>query len=196
MIMKTLLTFALAGLLATSSFAANENEDLMALSKVNATFKHINVTLKDGVGKAKIAILNENGKILHQRSIKVTEDLMIPYNLDQMPCGEYQVKISTVEDEVIYTVKTFEKETMPVEYPLMAYAKQIDYETINLAVVGLENPGVDVKIRMESGHRIIYQESITQPEGFKKDYKLKGVSPKDVYFEVQDALGRTRILHF
>jgi hypothetical protein len=194
MIMKTLLTFALAGLLATSSFAANEN--LMALSSVNANFKHINVTLKDGVGKAKIAILNEDGKILHQRSLNVKKDLMIPYNLDQMPCGEYQVKISTDDDELTYTVETFEKETMPIEYPLMAYGRQIDYDTINLTVVGLDDPGVDVKIRMENGHAIIYQELVTQPEGFIKAYKLKGISPQDVYFEVKDVLGRTRILHF
>jgi hypothetical protein len=194
MIMKTLLTFALAGLLATSSFAANEN--LMALSSVNANFKHINVTLKDGVGKAKIAILNEDGKILHQRSLNVKKDLMIPYNLDQMPCGEYQVKISTDDDELTYTVETFEKETMPIEYPLMAFGRQIDYDTINLTVVGLDDPGVDVKIRMENGHAIIYQELVTQPEGFIKDYKLKGISPQDVYFEVKDVLGRTRILHF
>lgn len=192
--MKTLLTFALAGLLATSSFAANEN--LMALSSVNANFKHINVTLKDGVGKAKIAILNEDGKILHQRSLNVKKDLMIPYNLDQMPCGEYQVKISTDDDELTYTVETFEKETMPIEYPLMAFGRQIDYDTINLTVVGLDDPGVDVKIRMENGHAIIYQELVTQPEGFIKDYKLKGISPQDVYFEVKDVLGRTRILHF
>jgi len=192
--MKTLLTFALAGLLATSSFAANEN--LMALSSVNANFKHINVTLKDGVGKAKIAILNEDGKILHQRSLNVKKDLMIPYNLDQMPCGEYQVKISTDDDELTYTVETFEKETMPIEYPLMAYGRQIDYDTINLTVVGLDDPGVDVKIRMENGHAIIYQELVTQPEGFIKAYKLKGISPQDVYFEVKDVLGRTRILHF
>jgi outer membrane lipoprotein-sorting protein len=194
--MKTLFTFALAGLLATSSFAANENEDLMALSNVNAKFKHVNVLLKDGVGKAKIAIMDENGKILHQRKVKVNNDLMVPYNLDHLPCGEYQVMISTEDEEVVYTVETFEKEKTPIEYPLMAYGHQIDDETINLAVIGLENPGVEVKIRMENGNKILFQETVTQPEGFRKDYKLKGVSPEEVYFELKDSLGRTRILHF
>jgi outer membrane lipoprotein-sorting protein len=194
--MKTLFTFALAGLLATSSFAANENEDLMALSNVNAKFKHVNVLLKDGVGKAKIAIMDENGKILHQRKVKVNNDLMVPYNLDHLPCGEYQVMISTEDEEVVYTVETFEKEKAPIEYPLMAYGHQIDDETINLAVIGLENPGVEVKIRMENGNKILFQETVTQPEGFRKDYKLKGVSPEEVYFELKDSLGRTRILHF
>jgi hypothetical protein len=140
--------------------------------------------------------MDENGKILHQRKIKVNNDLMVPYNLDHLPCGEYQVMISTEEEEVVYTVETFEKEKAPIEYSLMAYGHQIDDETINLAVIGLENPGVEVKIRMENGNKILFQETVTQPEGFRKDYKLKGVSPEEVYFELKDSLGRTRILHF
>ena len=72
--MKTLFTFALAGLLATSSFAANENEDLTALSSVTSRFQKVNVLLREGIGKAKIAIMDEDGKMLHQTR-KETEHL-------------------------------------------------------------------------------------------------------------------------
>jgi hypothetical protein len=58
--MKTLFTFALAGLLATSSFAANENEDLMQLSSIHTKFQKVSVFLKQGIGKTKIAIKDEN----------------------------------------------------------------------------------------------------------------------------------------
>jgi hypothetical protein len=194
--MKTLFTFALAGLLATSSFAANENEDLMALSSVNARFQKVNVLLREGIGKAKIAIMDEDGKMLHQRKVKVQGDVMVPYNLDHLPVGEYHVMITTVDEEVVYTVETFERIPEVVSYPLMAYGKLINDNTINLAVIGLNEPGVDVKIRMERGDKILYQEQIDQAEGFRKDFILNGINPSEVYFELKDAQGRTRIIHF
>jgi hypothetical protein len=194
--MKTLFTFALAGLLATSSFAANENEDLMALSSVNAKFQKVNVLLREGIGKAKIAIMDEDGKMLHQRKVKVQGDVMVPYNLDHLPVGEYHVMITTVDEEVVYTVETFERIPEVVSYPLMAYGKLINDNTINLAVIGLNEPGVDVKIRMERGDKILYQEQIDQAEGFRKDFILNGINPSEVYFELKDAQGRTRIIHF
>jgi hypothetical protein len=194
--MKTIFTFALAGLLATSSFAANENEDLMALSSVNARFQKVNVLLREGIGKAKIAIMDEDGKMLHQRKVKVQGDVMVPYNLDHLPVGEYHVMITTVDEEVVYTVETFERIPEVVSYPLMAYGKLINDNTINLAVIGLNEPGVDVKIRMERGDKILYQEQIDQAEGFRKDFILNGINPSEVYFELKDAQGRTRIIHF
>ena len=194
--MKTLFTIALAGLFATSSFAATENDDLMALSSVHARFQKVNVLLKDGIGKAKISIMDEHGKMLHQRKVNVQEDVMVPYNLDHLPVGEYQVKISTGEEELLYTVETVERQPEAISYPLMAYGKLIDEHTVNLAVIGLTEPGVAVKIKMEKGGKVIYQEKIDQSEGFRKNYVLNGVDPSEVYFELVDANGRTRTIHF
>lgn len=194
--MKTLFTFALAGLLATSSFAANENDDLTALSSVNARFQKVNVLLREGIGKAKIAITDENGKMLHQRKVKVQEDVMVPYNLDHLPAGEYHVMISTADEEVVYTVETSERVPEILSYPLMAYGKLIDDHTINLAVIGLKEPGVEVKIKMQKGGKILHEEKIDQPEGFRKNYVLKGVDPSEVMVELKDAEGRTRTLYF
>lgn len=195
--MKTLFTIALAGLLATSSLAAKTNEDLMALSNVNTKFKNINVLLREGVGEAKIAILDESGKKLHQRKVKAADhDVVIPYNLNKLPCGEYQVMITTEKGQVVYSVETFEKPQPIAEYPLMAYGKLIDDETVNLSVVGLDEPGINVKVKSQKGNRIIHEEYIDQPEGFKKNYKFKGLSPEEIYFEITDAKGRSRTLYF
>lgn len=195
--MKTLFTFALAGLLASSSLAANSNEDLMALSNVNAKFKKINVLLKEGVGEAKIAILDEAGKKLHQRKIKATDhDVVVPYDMNTLPCGEYKVMITTDEEEVVYTVETFDKPQPIAEYPLMAYGKILDDETVNLTVIGLEESGVNVQIKSQKGNRIIHEEYIDQPEGFKKNFKFKGLSPEEIYFEIKDAKGRNKTLYF
>lgn len=194
--MKTLFTFALAGLLATSTFASNDLEDLKANSRVHSKFKKISVHLNEGVGKAKIAIFDMTGRKLHSRTVKAKENLLIPYDLNSLPCAKYQVMISTDEEEVSYTVETVDKvETAPIVYPLMAYGKKIDKNTINLLVVGLEEAGVEVKIKKVSDDRLVHEETVNQPEGFRKNYRLNGVEAEDVYFEVTDAKGRTRKIY-
>lgn len=195
--MKTLFTFALAGALSFSSLAAHAADDLMALSEVKAKFKNVNVLLKGGVGEAKVALFDQTGRKLHQRKVTVGEmDLILPYNLTELPIGEYQVKISTDEEQVVYTVETFEKPIPTSELPLMAYGKIIDDETVTIAVVGLDEPGVEVEIRSTESNKLIHEEEIDQAEGFRKNYKLKGLSPEDVYIQVTDAKGRSKTLHF
>ena len=194
--MKTLFTIVLAGLISFSSFASNENENLMTLSKVSTQFKHVNVLLKEGVGDARISIFDKEGKKLNQRKIKERADgVLIPYNLENLPCGEYQVEIKTDEESVVYTVNTFNKVIPATDLPLMAYGKQIGDNTINISVIGLTEPGVEVKIKSESRNSIIHSEYITTPEGFKKDFSFNNMDLQDIYFELTDALGRTKTIH-
>lgn len=196
-VMKTLFTFALAGLLATSTFASNDLEDLKANTSVHANHKKISVLLNEGVGKAKIAIYDMNGKKLHQRTVKANEDIRVPYDLNSLPCGEYQVMISTEEEKVTYKVETVEEvEPTPVRIPLMAYGKKIDNHTINLLVIGLEEAGTDVKIKRVSDDRLVHKEMVDQPEGFRKNYRLNGFDAEEVYFEITDATGRSRKIYF
>ncbi|MHA7131380.1 hypothetical protein [Algoriphagus namhaensis] len=199
--MKTLFTIAIAGMISFSSFANDleikkANEDLMELSSVQARYKHVNVLLKEGVGEAKIAILDQEGKKLHQRKVKDKgDDLVIPYNLEDLPCGEYTVEISTDDERVVYKVNTFNRAIPAAELPLMAYGKKVDQATASLSVIGLSEPGVQVKVRYEGDDRILFSEQIDEPEGFKKNYTFEGVDAEDIYFELKDALGRTKVIH-
>jgi hypothetical protein len=195
--MKTLFTFALAGALSLSSLAASAADDLSALSSAQAKFKKINVLLKEGVGKAKVAIYDPSGKKLHQRKVKVSdEQLILPYNLEDMPTGEYKVEISTANENVEYRVTTFEPVPAMETLPLVAFGKTIDEETIALTVVGLTEPGVKVEIRNESNDKLIFSEKIDEEEGFRKNYSLRGVEPKDIYVKVTDSKGRVKNLYF
>ena len=196
--MKTLFTLALAGALSFSSLVASAaDDDLMSLSDVRAKFKKVNVLLREGVGEAKIALFDKTGRKLHQRKVKVGDgDLIVPYNLSELPCGEYKVRITTDDEEVDYTVATFEKPIPAAELPLMAYGRIVDDETVNLTVVGLDEPGVAVELRYAETNKLIHSEEISEPQGFKKNYKLKGVSPEDIYLNVKDAKGRSKTIHF
>ncbi|WP_111317232.1 T9SS type A sorting domain-containing protein [Algoriphagus chordae] len=195
--MKTLLTVALASALSFSSLVANASEDLRALSSVNSNYKKINITLTEGLGNAKVSILSADGKSLSSRNVNVkNENLMVPYDLNNLPAGEYQVKIETDQEEVIYTVETEEKPIDPADLPLMAYGKLVDDNTVSLAVVGLLSPGVDVEVLSAESGDVIYTDHVNQAEGFKKNYSFKNVSSEDIYLKVTDAQGRTKTLFF
>lgn len=196
-VMKTLFTFAMASALSFSALAANANEDLKDLSAVNTNYKKINVTLKEGVGNAKISILNQEGKSLNQKRVHVKdESIVVPYNMQNLPAGEYQIKIVTDEEEVIYSVNTTDSPIPVEDLPLMAYGKVVDENTVSLAVVGLTEPGVEVKVYSSESGKVIYEETIDQAEGFRKDFSFKGMNSEDVYLEVKDTLGRTRTIFF
>ncbi len=192
--MKTLLALAMASALSFSALAA---EDLRELSEVSSTFQKINVSLKSEVGSAKISILTRDGKNLINRKVHIKNtDVVVPFNLNSLPEGEYFVKIATNEEEVVYSVETNQRPIPIAELPLMAYGKVIDENTVNLAVIGLTQPGVTVEIHSSDTGKLIYEEFIDQPEAFKKDFVLKGVTSKDVYMELTDSIGRTRVLFF
>lgn len=195
--MKTLLTVALASALSLSSLVANASEDLRALSTVNSNYKKISVTLNEGVGSAKISILDQDGKVLSNRKVRVKdENLMVPYNMDNLPAGEYQVKIVTDTEEVTYTIATTEKPIPSADLPLMAYGKTLDENTVSVTVVGLMEPGVDVEIYSAESGKKIYSEYIYQKEGFKKDYSFNNFNSKDIYLKVIDYQGRSKTLYF
>ena len=195
--MKTLLTVALASALSFSSFIANANEDLKALSSVHSNYKKINVTLNEGVGKAKVSILSADGQSLSSRKVNVkNENLMLPYNMKDMPAGEYQVKIVTDQEEVIYTVETTERPIALADLPLMAYGKVLDTNTVKMTVVGLLEPGVEVKIFSSKSGKLIYKETIDQAEGFSKNFSFNGMNAEDIYMELNDAQGRSKTLFF
>ncbi|WP_373398822.1 hypothetical protein V8V91_03700 [Algoriphagus halophilus] len=123
-------------------------------------------------------------------------DVVVPFNLNGLPEGDYLVKIETKEEEVIYEVETIDRPIPADHLPLMAYGKAIDDNTINLSVIGLTKPGVKVEIHSASSGELIYEEFIDQPEAFKQDFTLKDLKADQVYMELTDALGRSRTLFF
>src|SRR5690606_34851065 len=144
-----------------------------------------------------ISILDQDGKNLSSRNVRVkNENLMIPFNLESLPAGEYQVKIVTDEEEVIYKVETKENSKTVAALPLMAYGKTLDENTVNLTVIGLLEPGVEVKVYSKESHNVIYTEHIEEAEGFKKDYTFSKMKAHEIYLEVTDAKGRTKTLYF
>ena len=194
--MKTLLSLALAATLGAASYANPSDENIAEMSAVRANDKKISVSLAEGIGKVKVSILDSKGKQLHQRNLNVKSDIRLPYDLSEMPAGEYFVVIengpnSPEKDKIVYSVETVDA---PPPYPLMAYGKKLDDDSFRLSVIGLDEPGVTVEIFDLRG-KTIFEESITQPEAFTKVYHLKNLKVNDVTLKVTDAKGRTKNLY-
>lgn len=194
--MKKLLTLALAATLGVASFANASNEGIEELSSVRSKDKKVAISLKEGLGKVKLEILDSEGHKLHQQFVKVKEDIQVPYDLSQLPAGEYQVSIESnikepSADKMVYT---FETKEAPAPLPLMAYGKSLDENSFRLAVIGLEEPGTKVEI-LDSNGKAVFSEKINQEEAFTKIYHLKNMSVKDVSLRVTDATGRTKTLY-
>jgi hypothetical protein len=195
--MKALFTVALASVLSFGAFSALASEDLREFSAVNTNYKKVTITLKEGLGAAKVSILTPEGKVLSSRKVNVQdENVRVPYNLTNLPAGEYQVKIATSRDEVSYTVETMDQPVPASELPLMAYGKSLDKNTVRLAVIGLVEPGVQVKIYTTEESKLIHKEQIDQPEGFVKNFSFDQFSSDEIYMVITDTKGRSKTLYF
>ncbi|GHB29037.1 DUF3244 domain-containing protein [Mongoliitalea lutea] len=194
--MKTILTFALAAVLGTSSFANNSEESISNLTNVQAKEKKVQVTLREGAGKVKVHILDANGKRLFQRNFHVQENILVPFDMTALPCGEYQVAVISKEDpsnQSIHTVTI--TESTVIELPLMAYVKPLNEDSFKLTVIGLEEPGTQIQIWDESGRKV-HSETVNIAAGFSKVYHLRQLKLENLIIQVSDNNGRTKHLQF
>ncbi|WP_194776340.1 DUF3244 domain-containing protein [Pararhodonellum marinum] len=191
--MKTLFTFLFAVGFAFMTLANPSNTSLMEASKVEAKDQKVKVRFQEGAGKLMIKIMSSNGKLLHSQRLHVKDALVVPFDLSELPEGEYQVQIENEEEIATYYVAS--KAPQPAQLPLMAYGKTIDDQTINLLVVGLEEPGVTVNIRTQNG-KLVHKDQVEQAEGFSKNYVLKNMKADEVYLELVDTNGRRKNIYF
>ncbi|EKB47457.1 hypothetical protein [Cecembia lonarensis] len=191
--MKTLLATALLiGLGLGSVQASDENISFSDMTMVKAQDQRLRVVLQEGIGKVRVSILDANGKYLHQSRLNADRNLIVPFDLSQLPVGEYQVKIKQRggdEQKVIHHVVTEAKK--PEFKPLVAFSRKIDDRAFELTVVGLKEPGVRVQIADVFG-RQIFDYTVDHPEAFTKVYRMKNKNVEGVSVRLTDALGRTK----
>jgi|GEM_PF-421362 len=169
-------------------------EGLMAVTSVEANNERISVSFKEPVGKVLIIIFNEDDKILARNKYNAKTAMKIPYNLAELPEGNYSVFVKTKDEEATYNVETKAKKVV-FERPIVAYGKVIDRNTINLMVLGIEKPGIQVDIFDENNYRIA-SDKVNVAEGFEKNYKVIDREVEGLYMRIKDAQGRKKYIYF
>ncbi|WP_157971951.1 flagellar hook assembly protein FlgD [Pleomorphovibrio marinus] len=189
--MKTLMTALLALAIQVGTFASPNEKPLAEVTMVESQNQKFKVHLLEGVGRVQISILNQKGKLVDKTSFKIDEPSVIPFNISQLPEGNYTVKVETKMEEIAFEVSA----KKPVQKKLLAYANVKNDNTVNLKVVGIENPGIKVTFYDQS-HRRITSDHVDVAGGFSKDYILKNRKLKEVYMEVIDQKGKSKIFYF
>jgi hypothetical protein len=193
--MKKILTMALIATLGLGGYANAANEKLETLTEVKNTNNKVKIILKEGLGKVRLAVLDVNGKKLHQQTVFVKNDIMVPYDLSELPVGQYRLNIETGSKFSTRESSSYEIERRLTkdELPLVSYRKDLNHDCIKLTVLGLDLPGVNVQIFDKNGQKV-FEENINQPEAFTKIYHLKNMLAKEVTVQVMDGEGRKRVL--
>jgi hypothetical protein len=123
-----------------------------------------------------VQIINEQDKPVFKETIKSKYGIKKPYNLSQLPYGEYVFEVR-VADEVI-THRVMHKAPM---YPgnVILQAATCGEGKIKMMVVG---PGYkDFKLRVyDENNKLIYQEQINQSRNFGKILNFEGTKMNSV----------------
>lgn len=197
--MKALFTFALVLSLGAITFASENDKIVKALSHVQTKEKTVIVYLGQELGKVRLTINDSKGKKLHQRTLFVKADIRIPFDLSQLPDGNYQLEVESISKGQSIESQIFEVETneapAPMDLPLVASGKLVEDDMIRLAVFGLDEPGLEVKIKTQQG-RLLHEEKINEENGFIKHYHFKGINTAGIRMELKDVKGREKTLYF
>lgn len=191
--MKTLFTFALAMSMFLTSFAEPTNE-LAALSSVSMKDQKAKITLMEGLGRVKVYVRNTNGKTLYSTSYKVSETVVMPFNLERLPVGKYVIRIQTKDSLIDYDVETIAKEEMPEEHGFKANVKALGDRFVKVSLYEMyEEGGVTVKV-FDKTHRLIFKEEVDGGP-FARKYEFKNLVNKGLYFTITDKKGNSKIYH-
>ncbi len=189
--MKTLMTLLAALFIQLGAFAIPNEKPLAEVTMVESLGQKFKVHLMEGVGRVNISLFNQKGKLIDKTTFKINEPTAIPFNLSQLPEGTYTVKVETKLEEISFDIPS----KRPVQKKLLAYTKVKNDNTVNLKVVGIEKPGVKVTF-FDQSHRRITTDKVEVAGGFTKDYILKNRKLKEVYMEVRDQDGKSKIFYF
>ncbi|MCH7398066.1 DUF3244 domain-containing protein [Belliella sp. DSM 107340] len=195
--MKTLLTFALALSLSTSTFAREGTSNVAASSFVKTEGKIVKLSLGEDLGKVRLTIKDVKGKTLYRSTIFVKSNVIVPFNLTDFPTGTFNIAVESMDKKDVLGKTNFEVETKEPKsemvLPLMASGKIEDQNKVKLTVFGLEKPGLKVTIKDEFG-KLLFKETINEENGFIKYYKFKDSSAKGKVMMLEDIKGRQKTI--
>ncbi|WP_158855763.1 hypothetical protein [Lunatibacter salilacus] len=191
--MNMLMTFiAAVGISFSSILQPPADKALAEITVIETQDQSFNLTIKEAVGTVWVSIYDEDGKLINRNVVRAKEPVKVPYNLSQLPVGNYTVNVASKVESVSFDVTTKEKVTKK----LLAYAYKLDNHTVQVKVVGIEKPGVKVAFFEEDTHRKVSSDYVTEPAGFAKNYKFVKMELAKVYMVVTDFEGRSKVFHF
>lgn len=124
----------------------------------------------------RVSIYNEDNKAVFNENIKSVTGIKKPYNLKELPYGEYQFKIRVNDEVIVHHVK----HEAPM-YPgnVIMQAESFGEGKIKTMLMG---PGVkDFKLRIyDQDNKLLFQQDINQKENFGRVFNFQESGAKKV----------------
>jgi hypothetical protein len=191
--MNMLITFiAAVGISFSSIIQPLAKKGLAEITTIESQDQRFDLTITEAVGKVRVSIYDDKGRLVSRQRVNVDEPVKVPYNLSQLPEGNYSVSVDSKLETVSFDITT----TKPLQKKLLAYAKKLDSHTVQVMVAGIEQPGVKVVFFDEATNRKVSTDYITEPAGFSKNYRFTKMNVEKVYMIISDTSGRSKTFHF
>ncbi|MEQ9168251.1 MAG: hypothetical protein RLO12_18475 [Fulvivirga sp.] len=194
---RTTLAVAMMLVVATA-FATEGVKDKDATKKVavmNNDPEHIKlVYLDEEQGQVKVSLKNASGEVIHKATIKNKEGFAQPYDMEQLPGGDYTFDVTNPDGTTVSETVTIVK---PSNEPNFAanILNVNDGKKFRLAVVNRDERALPTTIKVygQNGN-VIHEEKVNDLYGFRKIYDLSSVEANQFTFEIKNASG-TRYLN-
>ncbi len=124
----------------------------------------------------RVSIYDNNDKAVFEESIRSTGGVKKPYNLRELPYGNYKFKVR-VNDE--FTVHDVEYKAPMYPGNVKMQVKAIDGDKIKMMVMG---PGYkDFKLRIyNENNKLLHQQVVRQKDNYGRVFNLKGTNTQSV----------------
>jgi hypothetical protein len=166
--------------------ATTDNTDDVAVVN-NAPSKYKVVYLDETKETIQVILRNANGEVLHKDRIQNDGGFAQPYDLSDLPDGDYKFEIkkedgTTIEKEI--------KNSTKAQKSFYTSLLEVQDDTYRLAVVNktASSSPFTVNIYDASGN-LIYTDKVKSAEGFRRNYDLSQFNSSSYEFSVTNATG-------
>lgn len=126
--------------------------------------------------KVHVQIYNEENKQVFKETIVSKKGIRKPYNLQQLPYGEYKIEVRVADETTVHKVK-HEAPRYPGQVKLQAAA--FGEDKVKMLVMGPNYKRFKLRIYDEH-NELLYQYDIRQKDNFGRVLNLKGSKAKSV----------------
>ena len=136
----------------------------------------------------KVSILDAGNHLVFSETIKDVEGFVRPYNFENLPEGDYTIKISDKNGRQIEKISYKQEKSEALSHLLKVAGTDAKY------LLTVANRGEsDVTVRIyDNANKMIYSQKEKVSSDFAKVYNLEGIGGEFI-FEVTDETGTTSI---
>ncbi|MGY6557853.1 MAG: T9SS type A sorting domain-containing protein [Nitritalea sp.] len=170
-------------------------ERLEEMAKVRPVDKKVQVYLAEGLGDVAIRVENLDGQRVFSTRMQVNEVTKLPLNLQNLPDGEYLVKIRSANQEIVERVELGKRPMNNFSFLSAKAVLETPFALVLDMVVENEEP-LKVTVKDFEG-REFDSEFVTRAGRFQKRVVTANqAKATDFYFEIKDSNGNVKNIYY